>query len=113
MGSNQTVQTGATVTLDGTGSSDPGGESLTYQWTQTGGTRGDVVEQHGGAADVHGSVECGDVDVPAGGQQRHGQQHPGQCHHHRGEQPSRRWLMRGRPDGADGCDGYAERFREQ
>jgi LmbE family N-acetylglucosaminyl deacetylase len=36
-GSNQTVQTGATVTLNGTGSSDPGGKSLTYQWTQTGG----------------------------------------------------------------------------
>jgi LmbE family N-acetylglucosaminyl deacetylase len=37
-GSNQTVQTGATVTLNGSGSSDPGGKSLTYQWTQTGGT---------------------------------------------------------------------------
>ena len=36
-GSNQTVQTGATVTLNGSGSSDPGGKSLTYQWTQTAG----------------------------------------------------------------------------
>jgi LmbE family N-acetylglucosaminyl deacetylase len=36
-GSNQTVQTGATVTLNGSGSSDPGGNSLTYQWTQTAG----------------------------------------------------------------------------
>ncbi len=37
-GADQTVQTGATVQLDGSGSSDPGGNSLTYQWTQTGGT---------------------------------------------------------------------------
>ncbi len=37
-GADQTVQTGATVQLDGSGSSDPGGNSLTYQWAQTGGT---------------------------------------------------------------------------
>jgi hypothetical protein len=37
-GSNQTVQPGATVQLNGSGSSDPGGKSLTYQWSQTGGT---------------------------------------------------------------------------
>jgi peptidoglycan/xylan/chitin deacetylase (PgdA/CDA1 family) len=36
-GPAQTVAAGATVTLDGSGSSDPNGHSLTYQWTQTAG----------------------------------------------------------------------------
>ncbi|MFI4981156.1 MAG: PKD domain-containing protein, partial [Nevskiales bacterium] len=36
-GPAQTVQTGATVTLDGSKSSDPYNTALTYAWTQTGG----------------------------------------------------------------------------
>jgi hypothetical protein len=36
-GDDQTVEEGAGVTLDGTGSSDPDGDTLTYAWTQTGG----------------------------------------------------------------------------
>jgi hypothetical protein len=36
-GSDQTVEEGATVTLDATGSSDADGDSLGYAWTQTGG----------------------------------------------------------------------------
>ncbi|WP_415311070.1 PKD domain-containing protein [Candidatus Nitrosocosmicus sp. FF01] len=36
-GPDQTVESGDTVQLDGSGSSDPRNETLTYQWTQTGG----------------------------------------------------------------------------
>ncbi len=36
-GADQTVAGGATVTLDGTGSFDANGDTLTYNWTQTGG----------------------------------------------------------------------------
>lgn len=37
-GPDQTVQAGAAVTLDGTGSADPDGDTLTFAWTQTAGT---------------------------------------------------------------------------
>ena len=37
-GAAQTVSTGSSVQLDGSGSSDPNGDPLTYTWTQTGGT---------------------------------------------------------------------------
>ena len=37
-GPNQTVEVSSTVQLDGSGSSDPNGNPLTYQWTQTGGS---------------------------------------------------------------------------
>ena len=37
-GPAQTVALGSSVTLDGSGSRDPNGDSLTYQWTQTAGT---------------------------------------------------------------------------
>jgi LmbE family N-acetylglucosaminyl deacetylase len=37
-GLDQTVQEGQTVELDGSGSQDPDGDTLTYHWTQTAGT---------------------------------------------------------------------------
>jgi hypothetical protein len=37
-GANQTVDYSVPVTLSGTGSTDPDGDTLTYAWTQTGGT---------------------------------------------------------------------------
>jgi len=37
-GDDQTVATGASVTLDGSGSSDPNEDSLTFSWTQLSGT---------------------------------------------------------------------------
>ena len=37
-GPDQTVTQGATVTLDGSASSDPGSQTITYLWSQTGGT---------------------------------------------------------------------------
>jgi len=37
-GADQTVNEGTTILLDGTGSSDPDGDTLSYAWTQTGGT---------------------------------------------------------------------------
>ena len=37
-GADLLVNTGATAALDGSGSSDPGFDELTYAWTQTGGT---------------------------------------------------------------------------
>ena len=37
-GADQTVASGATVNLNGNGSSDPDGDTLTFAWTQTGGT---------------------------------------------------------------------------
>ncbi|WP_146038102.1 PKD domain-containing protein [Tabrizicola aquatica] len=36
-GADQTVASGAGVTLDGTGSTDPEGQTLSYTWSQTGG----------------------------------------------------------------------------
>ena len=82
-GPAQTVATGATVTLDGSGSSDPNNNSLTYQWTADGRASGDPVRPDGGQADVHRPGHSSYPDLPAGGEQRDAQQRPQQCHNHR------------------------------
>lgn len=43
-GLDQTVPEGATVTLDGTASADPDGDSLSYSWVQVGGTNVTLLE---------------------------------------------------------------------
>ena len=59
-GSDQTVSAGSTVTLDGTGSSDPDGDTITYSWSHTSGTpvhhpdRGDHLEPDLHRAQRHG-----------------------------------------------------------
>ena len=82
-GPAQTVATGATVTLDGSGSSDPNGNPLTYQWTQTARASGDSVQPDGGQADVHRPGHGSYPDLPAGGEQRDAQQRPQQRQNHR------------------------------
>ena len=66
-GPNQTVNSDDTVTLDGTGSSDPDGDTLTYAWTQTAGTTVTLSSTDRSQSHVHGSKRFGGPNVPADG----------------------------------------------
>ena len=60
-GADQTaVASAATVTLDGSGSTDPDtGDTLTYAWTKTGGAGCDLVEHKRSTTNVHSANTWG------------------------------------------------------
>lgn len=58
-GIDQTVAEQSSVTLDGTGSRDPDGDSLTYTWTQTVGTTVSI---------TNGNMPTASFDAPAAGE---------------------------------------------
>ena len=96
-GPAQTVQVNSAVQLDGSGSSDPDGDTLSYQWSQTGGTAVTLSSATAVKPTFTAPASAGDPDLPAGGERRAGHQHRRHRHHHR----DRQWnqpplLMRGR-----------------
>ena len=82
-GPAQTVPVGATVQLDGAGSSDVNGDPLTYQWTQTAGTPVTLSNNTASETHLHRTGQPGHPDLPADRQRRTGHQHPLHRHHHR------------------------------
>ena len=69
-GANQTVGVNATVQLDGSGSSDPNGNPLTYSVDADWRPNRHALQQHGSEANLYGSGQCYYPDLPTGGQQR-------------------------------------------
>ena len=70
-GPNQLGIAPGTVTLNGSGSYDPLGEALTYQWTQIAGPDGGFVERHRRHHHLHGRRGT-DLQLPSDGEE-HGQ----------------------------------------
>ncbi len=66
-GPDQTVPTGSTVHLDGSGSSDPNGDPLTYQWSQTGGPSVILASDTAVQAQVHRAARPGGTHIPSSG----------------------------------------------
>ena len=66
----QTVATGATVTLDGSGSIGPEEQPADLPVDPDGRASGDPVQRDGGQADVHRPGHSSHPDLPAGGEQR-------------------------------------------
>ena len=68
-GADQEVASGAKVTLDGSGSTDPNTEAplntLSYKWTQTAGESSDAGRGHHDETHVHGTDRSGDAGIPA------------------------------------------------
>ena len=64
-GPDQTVAVGAGVSLDGSGSRDPNGDQLTYQWTQTAGPSVSLSSATAAEADVHRSGHSFHPDLQA------------------------------------------------
>ena len=69
-GSDQTVSPGTTVTLDGSGSSDADGDTLTYAWMQTAGTAVTLSSATAVSPTFTSPTSTGTLDVPADGNGR-------------------------------------------
>ena len=72
-GQDQDVETGATVTLDGSGSTDPDDDPLTYAWAQTAGPTVELSDPTAESPTFTAPDEAETLVVLAHGQRRHGQ----------------------------------------
>ena len=81
-GAAQTVATGATVTLDGSGSSDPNENPLTYQWTQTGGPAVTLSSPTAVKPTFTAPATAATLTFQLVVNNRDAQQRPQQCRHH-------------------------------
>ncbi len=81
-GPDQTVALGSSVTLDGSGSRDPNGDSADLPVDPDRGSVGQPLELHGGQADLHRAKHGSDTDVRPH-RRRRGVHRAGHRDHHR------------------------------